>query len=415
MTSNARLAQPSRHMSALEANCFGWVRTETMIWTAPQAFADEREAVYDSVTKILNARQYSRLDRRQKGIVRAFLIETTGYSRAQLTRLIAQWAKFRRLAVNRSDRWRFPTRYTTSDIALLAELDAVHQDLPGPAVKHILAREYHLFGKAEYERLARLSVSHIYNLRRSTEYQHLRAWVQHEPSQMLRLGRNLKPDARREPGYLSIRLVRAYSENELSGYQICAIDGATKWRVLGCAESLREVHFSPVLEAVLHQFPFQIRGLRSELGIANFDPPTPSIEMRARSDAFQRALTAHLNPYVNYHRPCAFTALERPSTSDRGPRRRTCYLTPYERLVSLSNWQTFLKPGITPLLLKRVSSRMSDTESARQMQHASLVLTPVHDLEPEVLSRTLLLDLPNGSCPPARNRNNNHGPGTNNS
>src|ERR1039458_9768347 len=55
-----------------------------------------------------------------------------------------------------------PKRTATAEyvIRLLAELS-------GPATRHILEREFSVFGKAEYEELSGISVSHIYNLRRS--------------------------------------------------------------------------------------------------------------------------------------------------------------------------------------------------------------------------------------------------------
>ena len=59
----------------------------------------------------------------------------------------------------------FPRRYTAEDIGLRAAVDAAHEDLSGPAVRRILEREYQIFGKAEHERVAEISVSHIYNLR----------------------------------------------------------------------------------------------------------------------------------------------------------------------------------------------------------------------------------------------------------
>ncbi len=44
------------------------------------------------------------------------------------------------------------------------------------------------------------------------------------------------------------------------------------------------------------------------------------------------------------------------------------YRTPYEKLVSLDNWQQHLKEGITVDYLEQQARRMSDTECARPMQ-----------------------------------------------
>ena len=91
--------------------------------------------------------------------------------------------------------------------------------------------------------------------------------------------------------------------------------------------------------------------------------------------ALQSFYTAHLNPYLNYHRPCGYATLR---TLARGRQRRIYrpadYHTPFEKLTSLPNWQQYLKPGITAELLHRRAARLSDTEAARQMQNAKIAL-----------------------------------------
>jgi hypothetical protein len=64
----------------------------------------------------------------------------------------------------------FAVRYTHQDIALLAEVDRVHERLSGPATRRILQRAYEQFGDPRYQRLAGISVSHVYNLRASARY-----------------------------------------------------------------------------------------------------------------------------------------------------------------------------------------------------------------------------------------------------
>jgi hypothetical protein len=58
-------------------------------------------------------------------------------------------------------------------------VDAAHEDLSGPAVRHILQREWEVYGKSEYERLAGISASHVYNLRCSSAYRKVRVRVEH--------------------------------------------------------------------------------------------------------------------------------------------------------------------------------------------------------------------------------------------
>ena len=72
--------------------------------------------------------------------MRRFLARLSGLSRAQLTRLMGQWLRHRRIEARQPRRHRFPRRYTPQDIALLATGDAAHEGLSGPAVRRILER-----------------------------------------------------------------------------------------------------------------------------------------------------------------------------------------------------------------------------------------------------------------------------------
>ena len=50
---------------------------------------------------------------------------------------------------------------------MLASVDEAHETLSGPATRRILEREVELFGRQEYARLARITVTHLNNLRGS--------------------------------------------------------------------------------------------------------------------------------------------------------------------------------------------------------------------------------------------------------
>ena len=50
-------------------------------------------------------------------------------------------------------------------------MDKAHEDVCGPAIVHLLERAHKEYGDARYARLANLSSSHLYNLRKSAGYQ----------------------------------------------------------------------------------------------------------------------------------------------------------------------------------------------------------------------------------------------------
>ena len=113
-----------------------------------------RRQIYGLVERTLRAQQYLRLSKKDKGVVRRYLAKISGRSLPQITRLIRQYRHSGAVRVSPPQRRRFPRRYTPNDIALLAAVDAAHEGLSGPAVRHILRREYTVYNKAAYQRLA---------------------------------------------------------------------------------------------------------------------------------------------------------------------------------------------------------------------------------------------------------------------
>src|SRR3989442_213219 len=95
------------------------------------------ESRYKLVEAVLRAQSYGKLGKGGRGIVGRFLIRVTGFSRAQMNRLIGQWQRTRQVRRKPAQRPEFACRYTKADIVLLAEVDAAHEDLSGPAVRHI--------------------------------------------------------------------------------------------------------------------------------------------------------------------------------------------------------------------------------------------------------------------------------------
>ena len=377
--------------------------------------ATEQQAVYGFIERVLKNQRYSRLRKSQRGVVRAFLLRLTGLSRAQLTRLIQRWMETRRIEHKPERRPSFKRRYTQSDIALLADVDAAHEDLSGPAVRHLLQRELEVFGNEKFRRLAGISVSHIYNLRKSAGYRKLRVRVEHTRARQIAIAERRKPEPKGRPGYVRVDTVHQGQKDGKPGvYHINAVDTVTQWEVVGCVITICERDLIPVLEAMLHQFPFRIIGFHCDngseflnhkvvqlLGKLMVEEFTKSRAYKTTDNAmvegkngsvvrkhigygaigaehaeeFQKFYAAYLNPYLNFHHPCGFATVE---TGHRGKRKRMYrhndYRTPFEKLTSLKDWQKHLKEGISPQHLEREAGRMSDTEAARRMQNAKLAL-----------------------------------------
>ena len=82
---------------------------------------------YKWIQKTLIQFRYMTLSKPDKGVVIAYLIKISGYSRQQLTRLIKQYVKTGKLVRRQQTERGFARRYTDSDIRLLADLDILHE------------------------------------------------------------------------------------------------------------------------------------------------------------------------------------------------------------------------------------------------------------------------------------------------
>jgi hypothetical protein len=114
------------------------------------------------VDRTLVRHEYVGLRRPDKGVLRLYLAQMTGLSRAQVTRLITMHQATGRVIAAPYQRTRFPTVYTAADVNLLAYVDQAHGNLSGPATRRILEREYDEYGQAAYQRLAGISVAQLY-------------------------------------------------------------------------------------------------------------------------------------------------------------------------------------------------------------------------------------------------------------
>ena len=373
-----------------------------------------RRERYDWIRSTLVYQEYARQSRKDKGLIRAFLSKVSGLSLPQVTRLIRQYKASGHIVVQPTVRRRFPVKYTAADVTLLAEVDRAHQRLSGPATRHILEREHTTFGKKEFQRLAGLSVSHLYNLRKSAGYRR-QAWqLEGTKAVQITIGERRKPQPGDRPGFLRVDTVHQGDWEQTKGvYHINAVDAITQWEVVGCTPHISEQFLIPVLEAMLHQFPFQILGFHSDNGsefvnhtvarllhklLIEFTKSRPHktqdnalVEGKngaiirkhigyghiasAHAEAVQKFYTAHFNPYLNFHRPCGFATV---SVDVRGKRQRHYpvdqYATPYEKLRSLPQAEQYLKPGIGFAELDRIAAAMSDTEAARRMLRAKTEL-----------------------------------------
>jgi len=372
-------------------------------------FASEsREQMYGWVESVLIEHRYAGLGKAARGLLRRYLGKMTGLSRAQVSRLIHGYTASGQVRVSAYRRHRFAPRYTQADIELLARVDEAHETLSGPATRSILKREFELYGKGEFERLANISNGHLYNLRNSQRYRERRLNYTKTRPTAVAIGERRKPDPRGEPGFLRLDTVHQGDSPTAKGvYHINAVDEVTQWQIAAATARISEAYLLPVLEAMLRQFPFRIQGFHSDNGSEFLNRTVAQLLEKLRIeqtksrprhsgdnglvetkngavirkhigygyigqahaekiDSFYRD---HLNPYLNYHRPCAQPEVE---IDPRGRKRIRYkrYQTPLETLMAMEKPSQYLSRGLSIHALKRIQMAQSDTDAARRMQQA---------------------------------------------
>jgi transposase InsO family protein len=367
---------------------------------------------YGFIARTLCRFGYPRLKRAHKAVVLRFLERVSGYSRQQLTRLVKRSAQRGPLVKRyRGSRTSFARTYTPADVLLLAHTDSLHGTLSGPATKKLMERALHLFSDIRYQRLALISVAHLYNLRQCSGYQrHRQVWTRTRPV-TCPIGERRAPRPNNRPGYLRVDSVHQGDQDGIKGvYHINAVDCVTQYEGVATCERISEAFLIPVLQALLESFPFTILGFHSDNGseyinrqVAQLlnklliEEQTKSRSRHSNDNAqaeskngaivrkhlgyshipqrFARQVNdfcrEHLNPYINFHRPCLFAE----TLTDAKGRQRKRYpyklmMTPYEKLKSLPDAAQFLKPGITFANLDALAASISDNEAAQRLNEA---------------------------------------------
>lgn len=365
---------------------------------------------YRWVQKTLVERQYLLLGKADKGTVTRYLMKVTDYSLAQIKRLIRQYVKTGTVKVKLARRNGFKRAYTDSDICLLASMDERHGQPSGAVLKKLCECAYERFDQTEYQCLAGISVSHLYNLRASKTYQRQRVSLTKTRPRTAPIGQRRKPCPEDQPGYLRIDSVHQGDQDKRKGiYHINAVDEVTQFQIIFTLERISEEFMLFALKQILAAFPFKIRGFHADNGGEYINYTVAELLDKLRIE-FTKSRPRHSNDnglveskngavvrklygymhipqhyaadftelnrvqvyrYVNFHRPCYF-----PSTTidDKGKQRKKYryedMMTPFEKFRSLPKSSQYLKSGVTLKKLDAFACEMTDNEAAEQLNSA---------------------------------------------
>jgi len=165
---------------------------------------DER---YGWTEQTLQRFGYRRLSKSERGWIRRYIERVCGLSRAQVTRLVSQFLTGGRVRRAQRTPRPFARRYTAADIRALAELEQRHGTLSGPATKKLCERAFEIFGNKRYQRLAQISVAHLYNLRKRTAYTGCRRHFEKTRPTQVDIGQRCKPQPNGQPGFIRVDTV----------------------------------------------------------------------------------------------------------------------------------------------------------------------------------------------------------------
>ena len=371
----------------------------------------DRLAAYGWMADTLMLFNYAHCTRADKGVLRQYLFKVTGLSRAQVARCITQYTDVGYIKDRRhAPAVPFVRRYTTEDIRLLAEMDALHGTLSGTTTRKLCERAFKVHGETRFERLAGISNGHLYNLRQHKTYQAKRGSFDKTRPTKINIGERRKPHPEGQPGYLRVDSVHQGDLDGIKGvYLINAVDEVTQCQAVCAVERISELFLLPVLEAMMDAFPFVIRGFHSDNGSEYINhqlaklleklriEQTKSRSRQTNDNALAESKNAStvrkylgyshipqhcasqvnvfttevLSPYLNFHRPCHFPS----EYMDLKGKIRKRYryqdmMTPYEKLRSLPKAESYLKPGVTLEKLDAIAAECSDNVAAQRLNEA---------------------------------------------
>lgn len=363
---------------------------------------------YAWLASLIKKVNYFSLKKRDKITVREYMLRITCYSRQQLTKLIAQYRDKHWIGCKNQQNNSFSQKYTREDVLLLALTDEYHLTLSGGATKKLFERAFLVHKDSNYQRLSNISISHIYNLRKSQTYKTKRLVLTKTNSKPSLLGERKKPYPDNKPGYIRVDTVHQGDFDGCKGvYHINAVDEVTQFEVVCSVEKISEMFLIPILEMMLNFFPFKIINFHSDNGSEYINQIvvkllnslhislTKSRARHSNDNALAESKNGsiirkqlgymhipqkwaplinefnckYLVPYINFHRPCYFVKIK---INEKNGKQTKTYpyelmMTPYDKFKSLENASSYLKEGITFEELDQQALAISDLEAAKQL------------------------------------------------
>jgi len=365
-----------------------------------------QEGAYSWINQALGKFRYFRETKKNRSIVKGYISTMTGYSNTQVDRLIHEKKKCGKIRVKERTQNTFTRFYTLEDIALLAEVDNAECRRTGKAVKKTCGDMYHIYHDMRFERLAHISSSHIYNLREKEVYKTTSLTYTSTQATSRDIGVRTKPLPCGKPGFIRVDSVHQGDQDKEKGvYHINLVDEVTQEEVIATAEGISEYFLMPALLMALSQFRVKIINFHSDNGSEYINKRVSSMlskmlieqtKSRARktndnalvesknyaiprkqygyahipkkyASLIQEHNIKYLNPYIFFHRQCAYAD---DVIDERGKIKKVynTYMTPCERLLSITNVEIYLQDGVRVESLQKEYLQVSHLQAAKELQ-----------------------------------------------
>lgn len=362
--------------------------------------------IYAWMNDLLLRLRYRFLKKKEKGIVRRYLMLYSGYTESHVDHLISLYAVNGKIVRKKRTQPTFPTVYTREDVELLADVAEAYDHQNGKALKEVCREMREVHGDQRFERLADISVSRLYDLKKTETFKGKTLHYTRTRLVSVAIGERKKPYPQGIPGFLRVDSVhQGDKEKEKGVYHINLVDEVVQFEIQVCVEGISEEFLLPALEEALETFPFTIHNFHSDNGSEYINKVVAQLleklrirqtKSRARrtndnalvegkngavirkhmgymhipkryAPAINEYYRAYRNPFVNFHRFCAFPDEE---TDTRGKivKRYRTYLTPCEKLLSIPRAEECLKTGMTRESLEKEAARQSHLAAAQEMQ-----------------------------------------------
>lgn len=406
MYTDSHLITPSDLQTFLSNPLMGDIQISWTIW-------ERATWIFDRLIRF----KYLTLSKRDKGIVLQYLKKLSGITSRQLDRHVKSYKSGKKLC-QPYKREKFSQTYTTSDITLLSEVDTATNRLSGSLTITLMRNEYQS-GDIRFVRMKDISVAGLYRLRGSRLYREKDLSMSKTKSTKIPIWKRMKPQPQWMPGFIRVDTVHQGdlrtewtegTEYHKWVYHVNLVDEVTQWEIVLAVEEISERFLMPVLEEALEFFPFEIKNFHSDNGSEYINYTVARLLEKLRisqtksrprkstdnglvegkngaiirkefghwhipgvfASRINRFYGEHLIPYLNFARPCHFPVkIHDPKTGKiliKYPLKEC--KTPYEKLLSLENWTTYLKSSISVNSLHDLATEKSPLQRAKAKKEA---------------------------------------------